>query len=93
MKNWKNFSEDASSECTSQASQQSMASKFFSAVDCDNFYTTKLEIYSGKSSDPNYNKFIEVVERIVNHLLNFGRNITMDNWFTSFELLEWLTGY
>ncbi|KAI2802073.1 hypothetical protein BLOT_010265 [Blomia tropicalis] len=38
--------------------------KIYSAVDCDNFYTTKLEIYSGKSTDPIYNKSTEVVKRI-----------------------------
>ncbi|XP_065664671.1 piggyBac transposable element-derived protein 4-like [Hydra vulgaris] len=65
--------------------------KLYNLVDATMFYTVKLEIYAGQrpqspfcfSTKPN-----DVMMRMVEHLFGFGRNITADNWFTSFDLVD-----
>lgn len=69
--------------------------KVYALVDVKTMYTYKLEMYAGVQPDGPYflsNKPADVVMRLVEDLKGTGRNITMDNWFSSiplaFELLR-----
>lgn len=65
--------------------------KIFSAVDAIAFYTSRLEVYCGQQPLGPYNlcnKPEAVVKRITSHLQGNGRNITIDNWFTSYPLAQ-----
>lgn len=67
--------------------------KIFAAVDSETYYTSKLEVYCGQQPLGPFNfsnKPEEVVKRITNHLQDAGRNITIDNWFTTYSLAEYL---
>ncbi|UYV65113.1 hypothetical protein LAZ67_3003153 [Cordylochernes scorpioides] len=63
--------------------------KLFALVDSKMFYTCNLEIYSGKNPEGSYNVSnspSDVVERLREPIKGTGRNVTMDNWFTSYSL-------
>lgn len=63
--------------------------KIFSAVDSSTFYTSRLDIYCGKQHQGPYEtdfKPAEIVKRITRHLQGAGRNITKNNWYTSYPL-------
>ncbi|XP_063226688.1 piggyBac transposable element-derived protein 4-like [Bacillus rossius redtenbacheri] len=61
--------------------------KIWCAVDCENGYLVNLQIYTGKSCDGReVNQGKRVVTDLVKHLAQSGRNITTDNFFTSFDL-------
>ncbi|XP_051158566.1 piggyBac transposable element-derived protein 4-like [Leptopilina boulardi] len=65
--------------------------KIFSLADAHTFYTIKMEVYLGVQPDgPFYvdNKPSNVVKRLAIPIANSNRNITFDNWFTSFPLIE-----
>lgn len=65
--------------------------KIFALVDAKMFYTQNLEVYVGKQPDgpfANSNSGQAIVERMVEPIVNSGRNVTVDNWFTSIELCE-----
>ncbi|XP_046386550.1 piggyBac transposable element-derived protein 4-like [Ischnura elegans] len=64
--------------------------KIFSLADSKTFYTGNLEVYVGKQPEgPFYvsNSANDVVKRLVRPIAHSGRNITADNWFTSYELV------
>lgn len=64
--------------------------KIISLVDATSFYTINMEIYAGKQPSGPYkvsNKPFDVVDRIVQPVSKSCRNITFDNWFTSYELV------
>lgn len=67
--------------------------KIFALVDSKSFYILNLEIYAGKQVEGPYstsNKPFDVVDRLVKPISKTNRNITFDNWFTSFELVNHL---
>lgn len=67
--------------------------KIFALVDARTYYSLNLEIYAGEQPEGPYkfsNKPHDVVDRLVKPISGSGRNITMDNWFTSYPTFEHL---
>ncbi|KAB0805147.1 hypothetical protein PPYR_02117, partial [Photinus pyralis] len=65
--------------------------KILALCDAKLFYTSKMEIYVGTQPDGAYkvsNSPFDVVLRLCKHIFGSGRNITMDNWFTSIPLVK-----
>ena len=63
--------------------------KIFALVDARTFYTWNLEIYAGMQPEGPYkleNGADKVVMRLVEPIFNTGRNLTVDNWYTSVGL-------
>lgn len=63
--------------------------KIFALVDTSTMYTLNLEVYAGSQPEGPFqlsNSPGEVVKRLVQVVKGTYRNITMDNWFTSFPL-------
>ncbi|XP_045455088.1 piggyBac transposable element-derived protein 4-like [Melitaea cinxia] len=67
--------------------------KIIALVDAQTYYSLKMEIYAGEQPDGPYkvsNKPHDIVDRIVQPISQTGRNVTMDNWFTSHPTFEYL---
>ncbi|XP_047112676.1 uncharacterized protein LOC124789389 [Schistocerca piceifrons] len=67
--------------------------KTFALVDARMCYTANLEIYTGKQPIGPFavsNKPTDVVKCLTNEISETGCNITVDNWFTSLELADYL---
>ncbi|XP_035206542.1 piggyBac transposable element-derived protein 4-like [Stegodyphus dumicola] len=65
--------------------------KLFAVVDARTYYTYNMEIYAGKQSDGPFKVDYspsEIVKRLCAPLFGSGRNITMDNWYTSYPLAK-----
>nr|XP_022900752.1 piggyBac transposable element-derived protein 4-like [Onthophagus taurus] len=63
--------------------------KIFALVDCKSIYTCNLEIYCGKQPAGPHStswKNYDLVMRMIAHITGTGRNVSMDNWFTSVPL-------
>jgi hypothetical protein len=63
--------------------------KIYALVDSRIFYTQNLEIYVGKQPEGPYqlsNSPADIVERMISLISGSGRNVTVDNWFTSIPL-------
>lgn len=71
--------------------------KIFALVDSRVFYTVNMEIYAGKQPIGPFlqnNSGASVVKRMIKPIATTGRNITIDNWFTSVPLaVELLKDY
>lgn len=70
--------------------------KIFALVDARTFYSLNLEVYAGEQPEGRYkvsNKPHDVVDRLVAPVSQSGRNITMDNWFTSYATYEHLLNH
>lgn len=65
--------------------------KFWTICDSITAYAWKLEVYTGKTGEKREkNQGGDVVMRLVKDIENFGRNITCDNFFTSYSLANYL---
>lgn len=65
--------------------------KVFSLVDAKMNYTYNLEVYAGKQPPGSFNisnKPEDVVKRLCEPVFGTNRNITLDNWFTSYNLVQ-----
>ena len=63
--------------------------KIFAFVDARTFYACKLEVYTYQGPYYVNNSSVEVVKRLT-EIINSGRNVTVDNWYTSYELVKYL---
>lgn len=67
--------------------------KIFALCDAKMYYTSSLEVYTGQQPEGPYkvsNSPGDVVMRLCDIIKGTGRNITIDNWFTSIPLVETL---
>lgn len=68
--------------------------KYYALCDSKTFYTYSLELYCGKQHDGPYgnnsNKPTDIVKRLVEPIEKSNRNLTTDNYYTSFPLAEHL---
>ncbi|KAJ8931810.1 hypothetical protein NQ314_015206 [Rhamnusium bicolor] len=65
--------------------------KIFALSDAKMYYTMNLEVYVGQQPDGPYkvsNSPNCIVERLCGQFKGSGRNLTIDNWFTSVPLVE-----
>ena len=65
----------------------------FALCDAKSFYTSNLEIYCGKKPDGPFsasNTPTDIVKRLVTPIENTNRNLTIDNWYTSVPLADYL---
>lgn len=65
--------------------------KLFALVDSINYYTKNLELYTGNQPLGPFtinNSALSVVKRLIEPIKQTGRNITIDNWFTSVALAD-----
>lgn len=63
--------------------------KVFALVGARVFYTRNLEIYAGVQPEGSFKvDNSEVIKQLMNQILENGRNITVENWFTSVPLAE-----
>ncbi|KAL4101127.1 hypothetical protein QTP88_021147 [Uroleucon formosanum] len=68
--------------------------KYYALCDSKTFYTYSLELYCGKQLvgpyGNNSNKPTDIVKRLVEPIKNSNRNLTTDNYYTSYPLAEYL---
>ncbi|XP_025192177.1 piggyBac transposable element-derived protein 4-like [Melanaphis sacchari] len=66
--------------------------KYYALCDSKTFYTYSFELYCGKQLDGPYgnnsNKPTDIVKRLVEPIKNSNRNVTTDNYYTSYSLAE-----
>lgn len=68
--------------------------KIFALADAKTFYCSNMEVYCGNQPDGPYkvsNAASEVVLRLIQPISNSGRNVTVDNFFTSVPLANKLS--
>ena len=64
--------------------------KMQAMADARTYYTCKMEVYAGKQPDGPYkvdNSSFAVVTRLISEISGSGRNVTFDNWYTSYPLV------
>lgn len=67
--------------------------KIFALVDARTFYTSSMEIYAGVQPEGQFkvsNRPEDIVKRLMKPLFKSGRNLTTDNWYTSYPLAKYL---
>lgn len=65
--------------------------KVHALVDARTHYLVNMEVYVGKQPDGPFNVSNspkDIVDRLVTPVSKTNRNITLDNWYTSYELFE-----
>ena len=65
--------------------------KIFALVDSSTYYTSYMKVFVGLQPEGPYrvsNSPGDVVERLCSQILGTGRNTTIGNWFTSYELAQ-----
>lgn len=63
--------------------------KIFALCDAKTFYTGNIEVYSGKQPEGPYsvsNSPSDVVLRLIDYVAGKNRNLTCDNWYSSYSL-------
>ncbi|XP_069680912.1 piggyBac transposable element-derived protein 4-like [Periplaneta americana] len=63
--------------------------KIFVLADAITFFTNNVEVYCGKQPPGPFEASVspnDIVERLVSHLEGSNRNVTMDNWYSSYAL-------
>ena len=63
--------------------------KIFALCDTKTYFTGNLEVYCGKQPTGPHevsNSPADIVERLISHLKGACRNLTTDNWYTSYTL-------
>ena len=64
--------------------------KIQAMADARTYYTCKMEVYAGKQPDGPFkvdNSSFAVVTRLISEISGSGRNVTFDNWYTSYPLV------
>ncbi|XP_071042565.1 piggyBac transposable element-derived protein 4-like [Parasteatoda tepidariorum] len=72
-------------------SQPKYGIKIFAVVDSRTFYTSDMEIYAGIQPEGQFrssNRPIDIVKRLMQPLYKTGRNLTTNNWYTSYPLAK-----
>lgn len=65
--------------------------KIQALVDSKTFYTLNMEVYTGKQPDGPFqlsNSPKDIALRMIEPISRSHRNVTFDNWYTSFELIQ-----
>ena len=68
--------------------------KIHALCDAETFYVCNMEIYAGIQpdgpyrADNKYNSSQAVVTRLISDISGSARNVTFDNWYTSYPLVE-----
>lgn len=65
--------------------------KIFALVDANMFYVSNLEVYVGQQPEGPFrvrNDTCSIVQRMVAPISGTNRNVTCDNWFTTFPLIN-----
>lgn len=68
--------------------------KIHALCDAQTFYVCNMEIYAGTQpdgpfkADKQYNSSQAVVTRLISDISGSARNVTFDNWYTSYPLVE-----
>ena len=63
--------------------------KVMACCDAKSYYTGNLEVYCRQQMDGPYkvsNSTLDVVKRLTDYIKNENRNLTVDNWYTSYPL-------
>ncbi|XP_022906604.2 piggyBac transposable element-derived protein 4-like [Onthophagus taurus] len=67
--------------------------KLYVLADAKTHYVFRFEIYCGKQPDGPFsvsNKPMDIVKRLVSTILNSNRNVTVDNYYSSYQLAIYL---
>lgn len=64
--------------------------KIQAMADAKTYYICKMEVYAGKQPDGPFkvdNSSFAVVSRLISEISGSGRNVTFDNWYTTYPLV------
>lgn len=91
MRNWNHLEDDVPFGNICQKTPSKYGIKVFALVDSRIFYTWNMEVYTGNQPNGPYevnNSPYSIVKKLIEPLYNSGRNLTVDNWYTSYPLSQ-----